>query len=324
MRTPNRLLVLLVFFTTTNTIKAQSIDDLEAVVSDLITLSQLYINPAAQGVSYQASAGWFTSAKKREKWNLELSVQGGALVLPNKFKTFNINQSQLQNLSILSPDQNVTLPTAIGGTDILELEGSIDGDVFRFDAPEGIDEDLLGYVNLQAAFTVWKGTTLIARLSPKIKVKKTAYNTIGLGVHHNLSQWFVKEESNFSLGALVAYSNFNIEKAFSAINVNIGVLNSVAVQGDSFTYQLTASQQIKKFSISAGLGVISSSFDYEIGGEGELVLFVLNEVLNNTSNTNSEFKVDLGLDYQLSDFSINSMLTFGRFANLTLGLNYNL
>ena len=308
----------------TSTIKAQSIDDVEAVVSDLITLSQLYINPAAEGVSYQASAGWYTSAKKKDKWTLELSIQGRALVLPKKFGTFSINQSQLQNLSILTSDQNVKLPTAIGGTDILELEGTIDGNVFRFDAPEGIDEDFLSHVNLQAALTVWKGTTLIARISPKIKIKDATYNTFGFGVHHNLSQWFLKEDSNFSFGALVAYSKFNLENSFSPINVNIGNLNSVSVEGDSFNYQLTASQQINKFSVFAGLGFISSAFDYEVGGEGELVLLVLNEVLNNESNTNSEFKIDLGVDYKISDFSINGMLTFGRFSNLTLGLNYNL
>ena len=305
-------------------IYGQTNQDLDDLVSDLILLSQEYINPAAIGVSYQASAAWYTTAAKREQWHLELSLQGGVLALPDRFKNFSINQSELSNLSVLGEGERVTFPTSIGGTNISQLEGSINGNTFRFNAPEGIDEDYVSQVQVQAALTIWKGTTLIGRFSPRIEIKETSYNTYGLGLHHNLSQWFSKEDSNFSLGALVAYSNFNVEDTFSNINVSIGNLNSVAVQGDSFTYQLTATQQIKKLSISGGLGVISSTFDYEVGGDGELFLEILNGVLNNTSNSNSEFKADLALDYKIGDFSVNSILTFGKFANLTLGLNYNL
>jgi hypothetical protein len=319
-----RLSLVFVFLFTTTQSQAQSNQDVDDVVSDLILLSKSYINPAAIGVSYQASAGWYTTATKKEQWHLELSLQGGVLALPDKFKTFSINQSQLKNLSVLSPDQNVTFPTSIGGTGISELEGSINGQGFRFDAPEGIDEDYVSQVQVQAALTVLEGTTLIGRFSPKVKIKETSYNTFGFGIHHNLSQWFGKEDSNFSLSALVAYSNFNVEDTFSNINVVIGNLNSVVVQGDSFTYQFTATQQINKFSISGGLGLISSTFNYEVGGDGDLILSILNDVLNNTSNSNSEFKGEVSLDYKISDFSINGMFTFGKFVNLTLVLNYNL
>lgn len=303
---------------------AQSNQDIDDVVSDLILLSQRYINPAAKGVSYQASSGWYSTAEKKDQWNLEVSVQGGLLLLPEKFKTFTVNQSELINLSILTPDQVVELPTSIGGTDILELEGSINDDTFRFDAPEGIDENYVSQANIQAALTFWKGTTLMARLSPKIKVKETSYNTFGVGLHHNLSQWFGQSDSNFSLGALVAYSNFNVEDTFTNINLVIGNLNSVAVQGDSFTYQLTASQRVNNFAITGGLGLISSSFDYEVGGDGELILSILNRVLDESKNSNTQFKADLGVDYQFSDFSINTMATFGEFLNIMVGVNYNL
>ena len=318
--------LLFVTFLTLYTVSfyAQSNQDVDDVVSDLILLSQRYINPAAKGVSYQASAGWFSTAEKKEQWSIEVSVQGGLLLLPEKFKTFTVNQSELRNLSILTSDQTVSLPTSIGGNDILELEGSINDDTFLFDAPEGIDEDYVSQANIQAAFTFWKGTTLLARISPKIKVKETAYTTFGFGVHHNLSQWLWSEDSNFSLGALVAYSNFNVEDTFSNINVVIGNLNSVAVQGDSFAYQLTASQRIDKLSITGAIGVISSTFDYEVGGDGTLILSILNRVLNTTDNTNTQFKADLGFDYKIGDFSLNTSATFGSFTNLMLGINYTI
>ena len=164
----------------------------------------------------------------------------------------------------------------------------------------------------------------MARISPKIKVKETSYTTFGFGLHHNLSQWFLSEDSNFDLGILVAYSNFNVEDTFSNINVVIGNLNSVAVQGDSFTYQLTASQRIDKLSVTGALGIISSTFDYEVGGDGELILSILNRVLNTTDNTNTQFKADLGLDYKLGDVSLNTSATFGSFVNLMLGVNYSI
>ncbi|MDO1499870.1 hypothetical protein Q2T40_06980 [Winogradskyella maritima] len=303
---------------------SQSNEDIDNVVTDLIFLSQQYINPAAEGVSIQASSAWYTSAKKRKQWHLELSVQGSVLFLPEKFKTFRLDQNDLLNLRVLSEERFVNLPTSIGGTDVLQLEGMINDDTFRFTAPEGIDEDFVSQANIQAALTFWKGTSIIVRYSPKVKVKETSYDTFGFGLHHNLSQWFMADDSDFSLSVLANYSNFNVEDTFSNINVVIGNLNSVAVQGDSYTFQINASQQLNKLSISGGAGLISGNFDYQVGGDGDLILSILNGVLENTSNSESVFKADLGLNYDLGDFSISSMLTFGNFANVTFGVNYNL
>ena len=55
-----------------------------------------------------------------------------------------------------------------------------------------------------------------------------------------------------------------------------------------------------------------------------MLLSTLNQALGNLAESQINYKVDVGIDYRIQRFSINSMLTFGEYTNLVLGLNYNL
>jgi len=298
-------------------------DDVSAIASDLVFLSNKYMKPAAEGAVYQSSGGWYTSAKKKELWDLELSIQGNILLIPNKSKNFLLDESQLQNLRIKGDATSAELPTAIGGDNFVVIEGNIGADLFEFDSPEGINESNVKHAQLQASLGLWKGTAVLGRYSPKIKINKTSYQIYGFGLQHNLSQWFVKD-STFSVSALATYSVYSVSDTFSAVTLPGAQLNSVVVDGNSLMFNLVASKEVRKFIFSSGIGLTSSSFDFMVGGEGELILSTINQALMSLNESQTNFKVDLGVDYALGDFSLNSMLTFGDFSNLVFGLNYNL
>lgn len=306
-----------------STMALAQLEDVSAIAEDLVYLADQYVSPAAEAAVYQSSGGWYTSAKKKELWDLEISLQGNLLFIPNRSKDFTIDESRLQNLSIQGDNANT--PTALGGDNYIVIEGSIGDEAFEFDSPEGINQSYVRHAQLQASLGLWKGTALIGRFSPKIKINKTYYQILGFGVQHNISQWIPSiKETSFDLSGLVTYSFYSVSDTFSAVTLPIGTLNSVVVDGESFMFNLVASKQIKKFNISSAVGLTSSKFEYTMGGEGEVVLKTLNQALSTLNRSQTNFKADIGVDYQFHDFSVNTMLTFGSYTNLILGLNYNL
>ena len=317
----HRLKYLLFFY---SAITFAQFDDVSDIAEDLVFLADKYVSPAAEASAYQSSGGWYTSAKKKELWDLEISLQGNLLFIPNKSKNFLLNESDLKNLSIQGDETSASLPTALGGDNFVVIEGSIGDDPFEFDSPEGINESFVKHAQLQASLGLWKGTSLIGRFSPKIKINKTYYQILGFGVQHNLSQWIPSiKETSFDLSGLLTYSFYSVSDTFSEVNLPIGTLNSVVVDGESLMFNIIASKQIEKFTFSTAIGLTSSKFDYKVGGDGDLVLNTLNQALGTLNESKTNFKGDFGIDYRFYDFSVNTMLTLGNYSSLIFGINYN-
>lgn len=312
-------------FILSSTVAFSQIEDINTAAEDLVFLTNLYISPAAQATVYQASGGWYTSAKTKSLWDVEISIQGNMLFIPNKYKTFTINESDLQNINIMGQTTSAQSPTALGEDDVVVLQGNIGDDTFEFDSPEGINEPNVKHVQFQVGLGLWHGTTLIARYSPEIKIKDTDYQVLGVGLQHSISQWIPSlSESKYNIAGLITYSDYSFSDTFSEVDLPIGTINSVLVDGQSFSFNIIASRQIQRFNISSAIGITSSAFNYKIGGDGDVLLSILNSALQSLDESQTNFKLDFGVDYKLNDFSVNTMLTIGKFANLVIGVNYNL
>lgn len=307
-----------------STIASAQLEDLGAIVGDLVFLADKYVSPAAEASVYQSSGGWYTSAKKKDLWELEISLQGNMLVVPNKSKNFVINNLDLDYFQIQGDVTSANTPTALGGSNYIVLEDR-DNNGIEFDSPEGIDEAFVEHGQLQASLGLWEGTTLIGRYSPKIKINKTYYQLYGFGLQHNISQWIPSlNESSFDLAGLITYSVYSVSDNFSEIKFAGESLNSVVIDGKSWGFNLVASKQINDFNISSAVGIASSKFEYALGGTGTNLLPLLNRELGTLNESKSNFKADVGVDYRIGDFSLNTMVTIGEYTNLILGVNYNL
>ncbi|MEJ6791570.1 MAG: hypothetical protein QNK89_02215 [Lacinutrix sp.] len=205
------------------------------------------------------------------------------------------------------------------------FEGFIEEDAIEFDAPEGLNQSVFNYYQFQASLGLWKGTSLITKYSPKIKINKTRYQIFGIGLQYNISQWIPNAEiTKFNLAALISYSNYNVSDEFSPANLVLGTINSINVEGQSYLFTVLVTKSVNKFDFTAAIGVTRSSFTYNIGGEGELLLLVLNKALTTLENKETNLKGDLGINYNFNKFSINSNITFGKFTNLIIGFNYTI
>ncbi|WP_274473729.1 DUF6588 family protein [Mangrovimonas aestuarii] len=313
------------FFLSSVTASAQY-EDVDAVAGDLIFLSQMYVTPAANAAVYQSSGGWCTSAKKKDLWNLEISIQGNMLFIPNKSTNFRIDESQLSNLVIKGDATSALSPTALGGDNNLVLEGNIGGELFEFDSPEGINESYVNHFQIQAALGLWKGTSIIGRFSPKIKINKTYYQIVGGGFQHNISQWIPSlEKSKYDIAALATYSRYAVSDDFTPVSLSgMGSLTSITVNGQSFMFNLVGSREFNRFNVILAAGISSSDFQYGVGGDESFLLDVLNSSLEGLDESQINFKGDIGVGYFFKNFSINTMLTFGEYANLVFGINYSI
>lgn len=299
-------------------------EDVKAVAEDLIFLTDQYITPAANASVFQASGGWYTSAKPKNKFDVELSIQYNMLLIPDNQKTFLVNQAQLQNIAIQGSATSSLIPSALGGDNTVVLEGSINDEVFEFDAPEGINANTVQHGQVQASIGLWKKTNVIVRLAPSIKINSSVYKSLGFGVMHNLNQWFNGiKNSTYNFAFLGTYSNYSVDEDFNEADLIIGKINAIKVDGQSYGFNLILSKTFSNFDVSLGLGLTTSNFDYQVGGEGDLLLDILNTGLKTLSKSKTNFKSDLSVNYNLNNFSINTMLTFGAYSNIVIGLNYN-
>ncbi|WP_029037176.1 DUF6588 family protein [Salinimicrobium xinjiangense] len=307
---------------------AQS-EDVDKFINDILLVAGEFSAPAADGVGYQASAGWFSSASALEKWDFRFSVHGNALLIPSKRKTFYLSNSQLQLLQIQGAE-NVNLPTAFGGASSIMLSGNVNfmgqNIPVNFDAIDGIGRDYIPHAFIQVAVGVSAGTEITVRAMPEVTIDGVTASTYGLGVKHNLSQYFnpYNFERSLQLAFGVAYSKLDVAYQFEPQGAEgIVLLDQINVDADLFMGELIASKKMNFFEPFAAVGVMNSNFNYIFGGTGEYLGIVNNQV-DKLEDSNFQFKGDLGFNLHYGPFRLSAMATVGEFFNANLGLHFKI
>lgn len=309
---------------------AQSEENTELFIADMLTLADNFARPASNGATYQASAGWFSSAKSLEKWEFRISVHGNALFVPAEKKNFSLNNSQLRLLEIENA-QSAQLPTAFGSTTDNYLMGEVtfmnpvtqemQTQEVRFKAFEGIDRDYIPHAFLQLAVGLPYETELTVRAMPEVTIDDVTASTYGVGLKHSLSQYFIDDPDGFQLAAAIAFSRFNVEYGFEPIEVqDLVMMDLIMVDADLWMMEAIASQRWGVFEAFAAAGVANSNFNYEMGGDG-IALSMVNTELQKLGDTEAKFKADLGFNLHFGRFRISAMGTGGKYFNANLGLH---
>ena len=171
------------------------------------------------------------------------------------------------------------------------------------------------------------GTEIAVRYVPEITLNDVGVSTAGVGLKHNFSQYIPRHKpEDFSISAVVAYSNIKINYAYDPIQINaegLNVLNLNEVQVDANIWmaQALASKLYENFEVFGAVGVTNSNFDYALGGGGQ-ILPQLNTELGALGDSDTKFKADLGFNLYFGKFQLATMLTAGSFFNANMGLHY--
>jgi len=309
-------------------IYSQEKSDVDLFVEDMLFLADGFASPASESAAYQATAGWFTSARALEEWKVDVSVHANGIFVPSSKKEFTINNNDFNILQITGDDRAV-IPTAFGTDTDVQFEGEVEvspGNVIPisgFDAIDGIDKGALVYPFAQVSVGLPYGTEIGVRALPALEIDGSEFSTYGVGLKHNFSQYFrFNEEEDLQVAAVVSYNIFDVKYEFDPISVEQVVqLNLIDVSADVWMAEVLASKKYENFEIFGALGVAMSDFEYEFGGNGA-ALPLINNALTTLNDKEAQFKGDIGFNLYFDRFKISTMATAGKFVNLNLGLHF--
>lgn len=307
--------------------QAQTFEEqLGYLLSDALFYSEQYIIPATDAAVYQASASWMNSAKKKKKWELDLGLHANVFFVPNRDRTFDISNNNFQFFEIEGATE-ATVPSALGGEAQVYLVGDLDGEQIRFKTPKGINQETVVYPYLQASLGLPYGFEVVGRYSTRTKLKKGDYQVYGFGLKHNFSQYFPKlEAKKINLAFQTMYSNEEIRFDFLDIQTTSGSLglNQFTGKVDTFHFQFGISKEIKSFELMGTFIANVSNFNYSVSGENESSIYAqaINQLIPQLEETKWNSIGEVSVNYFFNDFFIKSSFSFGKFANINLGLNY--
>lgn len=316
---------------------SKSQNDLGDVLTDMLLITDRYVEPAAQASVMQSSAGWYYRAQSLDKFKVTVALHANALIFPSNKKTFDVSNDEFLNFTIRDdgtsdmPINSVTIPTTLGGEQRTFFDFTFDGDEYEFQAFEGIDTGFLAYPFLQVGVGIWQETEVILRYSPNIKIGKSDYAIYGLGIKHNLSQYLFKEDRPVELAFLTSYSLFDLNLFFDPYELRssgntppLAVIDGSLVDAHAVLFQIIASKKYNNWTFSSGVAYNRSWIDYKLTGNDTFFLGTLNDVLEILSETQESYKVDLGATYHFNKWDLSTQLSAGNFINLNVGGVYHI
>lgn len=298
------------------------------LLTDALLYSERYIIPATDAAVYQASSSWMNSAKVKKKWALDVGIHTNVFFVPNRDRSFQLSNSELNFFQIEGASEAV-FPTALGDDNQFFLVGDLDGEIIRLKSPKGIDQETVIYPYLQTSLGLPHGFELIARYSTRTKLKKGDYQVYGIGLKHNISQYFPNLTSKkYNIAIQSMYSSEEIRFDFLDIqtaNGNLG-LDRFSGKVNTYHFQLGASKEISSVELLAAFIVNVSSFEYAVSGSNEQSIYAqaINQIIPELEETKWNYMGELSMNYFFHDFFLKTSFSFGKFANINIGLNYTI
>ena len=303
-------------------------NDLDLFIDDMLFLADGFAGPASESAAYQATAGWFTSARALDKWKVDVSLHGNALFVPSSKKEFTVNNNDFNILNITGGGSGVVVPTAFGADTDVVFDGELNYagqniQISNFEAIDGIDKGALIYPFAQVSVGLPFNTEIGVRALPEMEVDGSKFSTYGVGLKHNLSQYLrFNDEEDLQIAAILSYNIFDVKYEFDPVSVpGIVQLNLIDVSANVWMAEAMASKRYENFEIFGALGVAQSDFEYEFGGSG-IGLPLINDELVALNDKEAQFKGDIGFNLYFNQFKISTMATAGKFVNLNLGLHF--
>jgi len=313
---------------------AQSIpaEEIYFLIKDAIFFTDQYVTPATDAAVYQAASGWVNTPKKAERWDFTLGLHGNVFFVPQSDRSFRLSNNDLSFFKIKGEGvESALTPSTLGNDQYVELVGDLNGSSVSLRTPEGIDREVVFYPYLQGSLGLGYGTEIIGKFSPMIKLKNVDYQVYGLGLKHNLSQYFSGlQKRNLHLSVLAAYSKEDLTVNFLDVqttygNLGLNALNSLI---DTWQFQVNASKEFKKLELSTGFIMNTSDFEYKVNGpKGEIekitpLQSILNGQLKSIARTKFNAIGEISGRYQFSHFYVQQTLAFGKFVNSNTALQY--
>lgn len=294
------------------------------------------MSPLMKGAIYSSNGGWFNSAKVHKKLGVDLSLRLNASFVPSADQVFSIS-----NLEYITSEAN-DLPTIIGSSRQEELIVTIPPDGIlpemktTIKSPKGIKSKLpLGAVPapvLQLAIGIPFDTEVILRYSPEYHRKGIDMSFKGLGIKHNLLQYFGPiDKFPINISALASFSKMKIDYDIQSFSSIKGSGQVAQFSLNNYNLLLIASLDVLVVNFYAGFGFSGGDSSFKMLGHYDLeyqtesnipITRSLNDPIDMNFNV-SGYQTTIGAKFKFLIFSAYADFTFQDYNTLSAGISIN-
>lgn len=289
-----------------------------------------------KGAIYSSNGGWFNSAKVHKKLGVDLSLRLNASFVPSADQVFSIS-----NLEYITSEAN-DLPTIIGSSRQEELIVTIPPDGIlpemktTIKSPKGIKSKLpLGAVPapvLQLGIGIPFDTEVILRYSPEYHRKGIDMSFKGLGIKHNLLQYFGPiDKFPINISALASFSKMKIDYDIQSFSSIKGSGQVAQFSLNNYNLLLIASLDVLVVNFYAGFGFSGGDSSFKMLGQYDLeyqtesnipITRSLNDPIDMNFNV-SGYQTTIGAKFKFLIFSAYADFTFQDYNTLSTGISIN-
>ena len=307
-----------------------------AVESDSKKIFQGYMNPIMKGAIYSSNGGWFNSAKVHKKLGVDLSLKFNASFVPSADQTYSIN-----DLDYITTDA-ANLPTIVGENRQEDLlitippQGIYPELNTTIKAPKGIKSRLpFGAVPapvLQLGVGIPLDTEIIIRYSPEYHRKGVDMSLKGIGIKHNLLQYFGPiDKFPFNVSAFASFSKMKIDYDIQSFSSLEGSNQVAQFSLNNYNLLLLASLDVLVVNFYGGFGLSGGTSSFKMLGQYDLeyqtqsnipVTRSLKDPIDMDFNA-SGFQTTLGAKFKFLIFSAFVDFTFQEYNTLSAGMSVN-
>lgn len=309
---------------------------LSAGIADAEQFSQDYFSPAAEGIMYGLSNGWYNTAEAKDLGGFELSIIGNASFVKDEYKSFTLNVADYTYLRFQDPSkQTGQVATVLGENDpevvmIIEYENDLGiSQQAEITLPQGIGAsgvNVLPTAFLQLGVGVFEGTEVKVRYLPKIDQDGVGLQLFGGAIQHELTSWLPGAKMlPVSIGVLAGYTHLNAKYNLTGKTDLDGENQRIKTEVNSLVFSAIVSTKLPVINFYGGLGYVTGNSQTDLLGTYKVQTGILgsNVIVTDplsVENKVSGFKATLGTRLKVGFFSLHADYSFQKFNNLTVGI----
>ncbi len=322
-------------------VKSQELEYLLLASDDTSLLMKNYINPLTEGMLSGLNNGWYHSAKTHKKLGFDITILANASIVPTSKQSFQFNADDYQYLTSSSTKIN----TVMGGDNNVVIDIRIpeagNYKIASFRMPDGIKDDVpLNAVPspmIQASVGLFFDTDVTLRILPEIKTNDVKGNLIGIGLKHNLMQYFGPlEKLPLNVSIFGGFTKMDVKYLLGDIDGLSGSNQEATFELTSHTIQALASLDLPIITLYGGLGFEkgistlklngSYNLEYDIqDGNGNTIGTIVDSVTNpiNMDFNTSGISAKLGARLNLGFFKVFGDYSVKDYNTITVGIAFS-
>jgi hypothetical protein len=356
------LLILAVIFTGNIKSHAQVAElgnMMAAGAADAKILLQPYITPAVNAFGAALAGGWYNTAEPHKLGGFDLTFTANVAIIPKKYETFIINNDKLSLLKLADPAKNLSQTVAgenIAGPNIVYNVKDANGNVIytqpAFTMPSGLNSNYIPAPMIQAGIGLIKGTEVMVRFLPNVKISDNEIGLWGLGGKHDIKQWIpgLKKLPVLQMSIMYGYTKLH---TFIALDVDKNSIGAGSIPGEetntwddqymkivvqSQTANLLVAANLKVVCFYGGIGFVTTKTNLKLDGDfpivqipdGEImpvVAAITNpidmEIKNQNGGGVTKPRLNAGIRFKLAIITLHFDYSWANYNVLTAGLGFS-